>query len=162
MPPSAADRRALDAGKASLDRIMTTMVVIAFVNICLGFLGAVTGGAAFRALHFAGGYCAGWGFYYGLMALLIRSHPTRTLQMGLTLLALEGAMIVWSNQDVGQPVPWLGLLVRAAFIVPVVRGFSLARAVREEQEWVEKPQHVADIPRRPAARPSATRPPAGR
>ncbi len=124
--------------------------VIAALNVGVGLLGALTGAAFFLSLGI------GWasvltGIVYAILGLFVKRGSIVALGLAVGLFVLDGIALLASGAPGSSP-PVGGLVARLFFLLPMLRGFSALRELKEAPP--------ARPTRRARPSPASERPPA--
>src|SRR5262245_2263132 len=104
--------------------------VIAGFNVLVGLLGALTGAAFFRSLGI------GWasvltGIVYAGLGLFVKRGSVVALALAVGLFVLDGIALL-ATVNPGSTPPVGGIVARFFFLLPMLRGFSALRELKEE------------------------------
>ena len=121
------------------------VAAVAVLNVVVGLLVEATGADFLRGIG------AGWpsvfaGLVYAVLAWLVRGRSLVALGVTVGLFVLDGILVLASATKAGGTPPVGGLVARAFFLVPMLRGFP---AIRELARPRRRPP-----PRRPPAHPA--------
>jgi hypothetical protein len=133
------------------------LAAVAGLNVVIGLLVEATDAGFLRAIG------AGWpsvvaGLVYGGLAWLVRGRSLLALGIAVCLFVLDGVFVLVAATQAGGSPPVGGLVARAFFLIPMLRGFP---AIRE----LARPRRRRTPPRGPgrtaAARTAAPAPAPG-
>jgi hypothetical protein len=122
------------------------VAAVAVLNVVVGLLVEATGADFLRGIG------AGWpsvfaGLVYGVLAWLVRGRSIVALGIAVALFVIDGVFVLASATQRGGTPPVGGLLARAFFLIPMLRGFPALRELARPRK--------RRVPSRPAARPAA-------
>jgi hypothetical protein len=128
------------------------VAAVAVLNVVVGLLVE-----AFDA-GFLRGIGAGWpsvlsGLVYGVLAWLVRGRSLVALGIAVGLFVLDGIFVMASAAQAGGTPPVGGLVARAFFLIPMLRGFPALRELARPRRRRPPPRAAAG-PARPAPRPT--------
>ena len=147
VPGSSADPAARHAAAWQM------VAAVAVLNVVVGLLVEV-----FDA-DFLRGIGAGWpsvlsGLVYGVLAWLVRGRSIVALGIAAGLFVLDGVFVMASATQAGGTPPVGGLVARAFFLIPMLRGFPALRELSRPRRR-RPPPRAAVGPARPVPRPTA-------
>jgi hypothetical protein len=116
---------------------------------------------------------AGWpsvlsGLVYAVLAWFVRARSVMALGIAVALFVLDGAFVLVSAAEATGTPPVAGLVARAFFLIPMLRGFPALRALARPRRRRAPPRAAptrpsavpASAPTAPAAGAGAAAPPA--
>jgi hypothetical protein len=129
------------------------LAAVAGLNVVIGLLVEATDAGFLRAIG------AGWpsvvaGLVYGGLAWLVRGRSLLALGIAVCLFVLDGVFVLVAATQAGGSPPVGGLVARAFFLVPMLRGFPAMRELTRPRRRRAAPRG----PGRAAAPPAAARP----
>ena len=122
------------------------VAAVAVLNVVVGLLVEATGADFLRGIG------AGWpsvfaGLVYGVLAWFVRGRSIMALGIAVALFVLDGIFVLASAAQAGGTPPVGGVVARAFFLIPMLRGFAALRELARPRK--------RRTPPRPAARTAA-------